>query len=192
MLPQFLSRLVGWAKAHNFYSIEFEEHVESLWAFMQTWEKDIFRRVAVAVTDRFANDAAHELSTLGSVVAALGGSASLVALSGGSHDLADAYGEHLGSGYCHKLVEYPVFDLRLLKRCLQKVSASVFGSLNTFSMTEFFFIARLKGAENRDWMISLESCRCCRLLRSSATSWECDLSSWSTSKRMVERLAATA
>ena len=66
---------------------------------------------------------------LGSVVAAVGGSASLVALSGGSHVLADTYGEYLGSGYSHKLVEYPVFDLRLLKRYLQKVSSSVIGSL---------------------------------------------------------------
>ena len=91
----------------------------------RTWEKDIFRRVAVAVTDRFAVDATHELSVLASVVAAVGGSASLVAVSGGSHVFSDTYGEYLGSWYSHKLVEYPVFDLRLQKRCLQKVSFSV-------------------------------------------------------------------
>ena len=125
---------------------------------MRTWEKDTFRRVSVAVTDRFAVDATHELSILGSVVAAVGGSASLVALSGGSHVLADTYGEYLGSGYSHELVEYPVFDLRLLKRCLQKVSSSVFGSLDPFSMTEIIVI-RLKGAEHRDWMMSLSSLR---------------------------------
>ena len=102
----------------------------SLWALMRTWEKDTFRRVAVAVTDRFAVDATQELSVLGSVVAAVVGSASLLAVSGGSHLLADTYGEYLGSGYNHKLVEYPVFDLRLMKLCLQKVSFSVFGSLD--------------------------------------------------------------
>ena len=77
----------------------------SLWDFMRTWETDTFRRVAVAVTDRFAVNVSHELSVLGSTVAAVGGSASLVAVSGGSHVLADTSGEYLGSGYSHKLVE---------------------------------------------------------------------------------------
>ena len=125
----------------------------SLWALKRTWEKDAFRRVAVAVTDRFAVDATHELSVIGSLVAALRGSVTLVAVSGGSHVLADTYREYLGSGYSHKLVEYPVFDLRLLKRCLQKASSSDFGSLDPFSMTEFT-VTRLKGAEHRDWVMS--------------------------------------
>ena len=125
---------------------------------MRTWEKGTFRRVAVNVTDRFVFDATHELSLLGSVVSAMGGSASLVAVSGGSHVLSDTYGEYLGSGYTHKLVEYPIFDLRLVKRCLQKVSSSVFGSLDPFPVTEFF-VTRLKGAEHSDWMMSLSSLR---------------------------------
>ena len=158
MLPQKLSRVVDWAKAHQFYSLDFEERGESLWAFMLTWEKSTFRQVAVTVTDRFAVDATHELSVLGSVVAAVGGSASLVAVFGGSHVLADTYGEYPGSGYKRKLVEYPIFDLRRLKRCLQKVSSSVFGSLDPFSMTEFI-VTGLKGAEHRDWMMSRSSLR---------------------------------
>ena len=125
---------------------------------MRTWEKGTFRRVAVTVTDRFAVDATHELSVLGSVVAEVGGSASLVAVSGGSHVLADTYGEYLGSGYTHKLVEYPISDLRLLKRCLQKVSSSVFGSLDPFSLTEFI-VTRLKRAEHHDWKMSHSSLR---------------------------------
>ena len=158
MLPQILSRVDGWAKAHHFHSFEFDERGVSLWAFMRTWEKDNFRRVAVAVTDRFAVDATHELSVFGSIMAAVGGSASLVAVSDWSHVLADTYGEFMGTGYSHKLVEYSVFDLRLLKRCLQKVSSSVFGSLDPFSMTEFV-VTRLKGAEHRDWMMSRSSLR---------------------------------
>ena len=75
----------------------------SLWAFMRTWENETFPRVAVTVTDCFAVDATHEISVLGSVVAAVGGSASLVAVSGGLHVLADTYGEYLGSGYSRKL-----------------------------------------------------------------------------------------
>ena len=129
-----------------------------MWAFMRTWEKGTSRRVAVTVADRFAVDATHKLSVLESVVAAVGGSASLDEVSGGSHVLTDTYSEYLGSGYSHKLVEYPIFDLRLLKRCLQKVSSSVFGSLDPFSMTEFI-VTRLKGAEHRDWMMSRSSLR---------------------------------
>ena len=158
MLPRILSQVVGWSKAHQFYSLESEERGESLWAFMRTWEEGTFRRVAVIVTDRFASDATHKLAVLGSVVPALGGSASLVAVSGGSHVLADTYREYLGSGYSHKLVEYPIFDLRPLKRCLQRVSSSVFGSLDPFWMTEFF-VTRLKCAEHRDWMMFRSSLR---------------------------------
>ena len=99
MLPQFLSRVVVWAKAHHFYSPEFKERGVALWAFVRMWEKDTFRRVAVAVTDRSSIDATYELSVLGLVVVAVGGSASLVAVSGGPHLLAYTYGEHLGSGY---------------------------------------------------------------------------------------------
>ena len=97
---------------------------------------------------------------LGSVVSTVGCSASLVAVSGGSHVLADTYGGiwDLGSGYRHKLLEYPIFDLRLLKRCLQKVSSYVFGSLDPFSMTEFI-LRRLKGAEHCNWMMSRSSFR---------------------------------
>ena len=159
MLPRVLSRVVGWAKAHRFYGLEFEERGETMWAFIRTWKKGTFRRVAVDVVDRFTVDATHEVAMLGSVVAAVGSSASLVAFSGGSHVVADTYREYLGSGYSHKLVEYPIFDQRLLKRCLQKVSSSVFGSLDPFSMTEFI-VTRLKCAENRDWMMSRTSlCR---------------------------------
>ena len=158
MLPRILSRVVGWVKAHHFYSLEFVERGESLWAFIRTWEKGTFCRVAVSVADRFAVDATHELSVLVLVVSAVGGSASLVAVCGGSHVLADTYREHLGCGYSHKLVECPIFDLRLLKRCLQNVSCSVLGSLDLFSMTEFT-VTRLKGAEQRDWMMSRSSLR---------------------------------
>ena len=158
MLPRILSRVVGWAKAHHFYVLEFEVRGESPWAFMRTWEKGTFRRVAVDVVDRFTVDATHDVSVLGSILPAVGSSASLVPISGGSHVLADTYKEYLGSGYSHKLVEYPTFDLRLLKRCLQKVSSSNFGSLDPFSMTEFI-VTRLKGAEHRDWMMSRSSLR---------------------------------
>ena len=115
MLPQISSRVVGWAKAHHLYSLDFQERGVTLLAFIRTWEKDTFRRVAVNVSDRFSSDATHELSVLGSVLAAVCCSAFLVAVSGGLHVLADNYGDYLGSGRNRKLVEYLTFRLRLAK-----------------------------------------------------------------------------
>ena len=133
--------MVGWAKAHRLYSLELQE-----------------RAVAVAVPHRFTSNGTHDLSVLGAVVAAVGGSASLVAVSGGSHVLADTYDEYLRNGYNRKLVGYPIFDLSLLKRCLQKVSSSVLGSLDPFWMTEFI-VTRLKGAQHREWLMSRSGLR---------------------------------
>ena len=56
------------------------------------------------------------------------------------------------------VLDYPTFDVRLLKRCLQKTASTVFGTLNPFSMTEFI-VTRLKGDEHRDWMQSRPSLR---------------------------------
>ena len=56
------------------------------------------------------------------------------------------------------VLDYPTFDVKLLKRCLQKTASTVFGTLRPFSMTEFIVI-RLKGAEHRDWMQSRPSLR---------------------------------
>ena len=133
MLPQNLSHVVSWAEAHQLYSLEIEERGVSLSASIRTWEKDTFRRVAVAVTDRFLSDATHSLSVLGSILAAVGGSASPPTVSGDLPVLEDTYGEYMGSRYTHKLVEYPIFDLRLLKRCVQKIFSSVCGSFDPFS-----------------------------------------------------------
>ena len=52
------------------------------------------------------------------------------------------------------LVEYPKFDLRLLKGCLHQTAASVFGSLDPF-----FVVSRLNGAQIRDWMASCPALR---------------------------------
>ena len=70
---------------------------------------------------------------------------------GGSNVLVEAFTSYMGTEYRSNLVEYPVFDLRLLKRCLQRSAASVFGNLGISSMTEFV-IHRLNGVETRDCM----------------------------------------
>ena len=57
------------------------------------------------------------------------------------------------------VLDYPTFDVRLLKRCLQKTASIVFGTLDDpFSMTEFI-VTRLKGADQSDWMQSRQSLR---------------------------------
>ena len=158
MLPRILTRVVEWVRAHRQFGVEFVTHGSATWVFVRTWKAGEFVRVAVAIIDRYFGDASSELAILGKILSAVGSGASLVSLSGGSHTLVECYKEYLGSGYTKTLVDYPVFDARLLKLCLQKTASVVFGTLDPFSMTEFI-VARLKGAEHRDWMQSRQSLR---------------------------------
>ena len=112
----------------------------------------------MAVLSRFSGDTTLEATFLAKIVDAAGPDTSVVSLHGGPHVLAKVLASYLGSGYRAKLVEYPTFDLRLSKRCPQRTAASVFGSLDPFSMTEFV-INRLQGAETRDWMASRPALR---------------------------------
>ena len=95
---------------------------------------------------------------MGKILDSAGPDTAVVSLLGGPHVLAEAFASYLGSGYQAKLVEYPSFDLLLLKRYLQRTASSVFGSLVPFSLTEFV-VNRLKGAETRDWMASRPALR---------------------------------
>ena len=56
------------------------------------------------------------------------------------------------------LLDYTTFDVKLLKRCLQKTAYTVFGTLHPFSMTEFI-ATQPKDAEYRDWMQSRQPLR---------------------------------
>ena len=158
MFPRILDRVVEWVKAHKQFGLEFEERGSRTWVFVRTWRRDSFYRVAVGVIDRYHGDASSELVILGQVLCAIGSGASLVPISGGSHTLVECYKEYLGSGYMRGLLDYPTFDVSLLKRCLQKPASTVFGTLDPLSMTEFI-VTRLKGAEHRDWMQSRQSVR---------------------------------
>ena len=133
--------------------MEFEEEGNKVRVFLRTWDVDTFRRVCVATLDRYSSDPHQEVTALGRVVDALGSDVAVVSIIGGSTVLVEAFSEYLGSGYRQKLIDYPVFDLRLFRRCLQRTSSSVFGSLDGLAMTEFI-VNRLKGAETRDWMSS--------------------------------------
>ena len=55
-------------------------------------------------------------------------------------------------------MEYATFDVRLLKRCLQKTASTLFGTLDLFVIIGLI-ITPLKGAERREWMQSRQSLR---------------------------------
>ena len=124
---------------------------------VRTWERSTYRRVCVAVLRRFSSNATLEATILGKIMEA-GSNKSVVVLHGGPHILAEAFASYVGSGYRAKLLEYPTFDLRLMKPCLQPTATSVFWSLDPFSITEFV-VNRLKGEETRDWMASRPALR---------------------------------
>ena len=158
MFPRILNRVVEWLKAHKQFGFEFEERGSYTCVFVRTWRRESFYCVAVGVIDRYHGDASSKLVIPGQVLPAIGSAASLVSISRGSITLVECYKEYLGSGYMRGLLDYPTFDVKLLKHCLQKTASTVFGTLNPFSTTEFI-VTRLKGAEHRDWMQSRQSLR---------------------------------
>ena len=153
MYPRILKKVFTWARAHGYCGIEFVEEGDHTWVFLRCWDSSQFRRVCVAVLGRFSGDVSEEVAVLGRIIDAIGPDVRVVSVQGGPHALVEAYVNFLGSGYQQKLIEYPLFDLRLFKRYLQKTASSVFGTLDPYSMTEFI-VNRLKGAESRDCMAS--------------------------------------
>ena len=133
--------------------MEFEEEGDKVRVFLRTWDVDTFKRVCVATLDCYSSDPYQEVTALGRVVDALGSDVAVASIISRSTVLVEAFSEYLGSGYRQKLIDYPVFDLRLFRSCLQRTSSSVFGSLDGLAMTEFI-VNRLKRAETRDWMSS--------------------------------------
>ena len=117
-VPRILSLLFDWVKAQGHCSIEFEERGIETWVLVRTWERSTFRRVCVALLSRFSANTNLEVTFLAPILDAAGSDTSVASLHGGPHVLAEDFASYLGSGYRAKLVEYPTFDLRLLKRCL--------------------------------------------------------------------------
>ena len=156
MLPRTLRRVVDRVRAHWHFGVKFATHGSATWLYIKTWKSSEFIRVAIAIIDRFYSDANSKLTIVGKIVSAIGSGASLISLSGGSHTLVDCYKEYLGIGYTKTLVDYPIFDVRLLKRCLQETASVVFGTPDSFSITELI-VTRSKRAELRDWMKSRQS-----------------------------------
>ena len=85
--------------------------------------------VCVAVLDRCSDESHLEISMLGQPEDAVGPDLSVTSVSGGPTILLEAFCQHLSNGYRQKLIEYPNFDHRHFKYCLQQTAFSVFGSL---------------------------------------------------------------
>ena len=153
MYPRILSRCINWARSHGSCGVEFEEEGDKVRVFLRTWDIDIFRIVCVATLDRYSCDPNQEVTALVRVVDALGPDVSVASISVGSTVLVQAVCEYVGNRYRQKLIDYPVFDLRLFRQCLQRTASSVFGSLDGLAMTEII-VNRPKGADTRGWMSS--------------------------------------
>ena len=153
MYPRILSRCINWARSHGNCGVEFEAEGDKMRVFLRTWDMDTFRRVCVATLDRYSSDLHQEVSALGRLVDALGPDVSVASIRGGSTVLVETIREYLRSGYRQRRIDYPIFDLRLFRRCLQRIASSVFGSLDGLAMTEYI-VNRLKCAETRDWISS--------------------------------------
>ena len=151
MYPWILPRCINWPLLYGSRSMKFEEHPHVVGLCFRTRDIGIFRKVCVATLDCYSSDPHHEIAALGQPMDALGPEVAVLSISGGSTILVEAFCEYLGSGYRQKLIDYPCFDLRWFKRCLQRTASCVFGGLDGLAMTEFIVIW-LRGAENRDWM----------------------------------------
>ena len=151
MYPHILALVFSWVKGHGKCSIEFVERGSEIWVMVQSWERSTFRRICVAMLNQFSASTTLEATILGKILDPAGPDTAVVSLHGGPHVPAEVFASYLGTGYQAKLIEYPTFDMRLLKLCLQRTASSVFGSLDPFSLTEFV-VNRLEGAETRDWM----------------------------------------
>ena len=158
MFPRILVRVTEWVKAHKQFGLEFEECGSHTWVFLRTWREEDFYLEAVGVVDRFYGNASSELVFFGQVLCAIGSGASLVSISGGSNTPVECYDEYIWSGYIQGLLDYPVFDARMLRRGLQKSASAVFGTLDPFLRTEIIVIY-LRGAEYREWMQSRQFLR---------------------------------
>ena len=153
MYSSILSKVFTWAKAHGYCGKEFAEQSEHIWMFILSADNKQFRRVCVAILDRFSSNVSEEVVKLGRIIDAIGSDVRVVSVQGGPHAFVEDYVNFLGSGYQQKLIEYLLFDLRFFKRCLQWTASSVSRTLDPYFMTEFI-VNRLKGAQSRDWMAS--------------------------------------
>ena len=104
-------------------------------SLFSTWIKEDFYSTAVPVIVRYSGNASNELAKRVQFVSAVVNGVSHLLIFDGLLTLIRCFSEYLGSGNLKLQMKYPLFDVQLLKRCLQKtVAFVVFANLDTFSM----------------------------------------------------------
>ena len=77
-----LSRGVKWVRSFGQFSVKFEEGSETTLAFIRTWDRDTFRRVCVAVLNKYKGETVRDAAVLWLLLSVVDTSVSLVALVG--------------------------------------------------------------------------------------------------------------
>ena len=98
MYPRILKKAFTWVQLHGYCGVEFVEEGEHIWVFLPCWDSSQFRRVCVAVLDRFSGDVSEEVVALGRIIDAIGPDVRVVSLQRGPHALVEAYVNFLSSG----------------------------------------------------------------------------------------------
>ena len=135
-----------------------EERGVETWLLVWTGEKAKISSVCLAVVSRFGSNISVEATILGRILDAACLDVSIVSVHGRPHVLVEVFSSYVCSGYGSGLVEYPLFNLRLIKRCLQRTAETVLGSRYPFSKTKFV-INCPKGVETRFWITSRHALR---------------------------------
>ena len=78
MYPHVLSKVLIWVKTHGYRGIEFEEWDEHVWVFIRCYDKNVLRRVFVAILNRFSSNVTEEAIVLRRVIDDIGTNALVV------------------------------------------------------------------------------------------------------------------
>ena len=132
-----LSSMFSEVKPHGICGVYLEWCGENIWVFVQLWEKNTFLWLCVTILCRYSSNTTREAIILESIADAIGPDVHSALLHAGSHALVEAFANYLRNWYWQKLLEYPLLDLRFFKLCLQRTAANIFGTLNSFFMTNF-------------------------------------------------------
>ena len=82
MYSRVLSRVFGCVNAHGHCSVEFEERGSEIRVMLRTLERSAFRRVGVAVLNRFSVNTTLEAKILAKILDVAGPKVSVVSLHG--------------------------------------------------------------------------------------------------------------
>ena len=138
MYHRILSEVFTWAKTHGYCGVDFEERVST----SVLGQQPVFR-VCVSTFSRFSSNVSERVIVLVRIIDAFVPKVSVASVYGSPNVVVLAYVSYLGSGYQQEPKEYPFFDLRRFKCCLQQTTSSVFGTLDPYFMTKFI-VKRLK------------------------------------------------